>query len=328
MLAPLINAAPTGPPARARGATRPGAASVRRVPADDYLELNRTNWDARAAVHAAAYGIEGLLADPARLSDVVSFDLPRLGDVAGLDVVHLQCHIGTDTLSLARLGARVTGVDLSGASLDEARSLAARAGAQIEYVQSDVYGAPAALDGRQFDLVYTGIGAICWLPSIRRWAQTVDALLRPGGRLFIRDGHPVLLAALAVEVGAEHDDRAQQPWITGPGGLTPALELPYFEHPEPLAWTDDHSYAGDEEVTQPRSMEWNHGLGEIVTAVLDAGLELTSLTEHDSVPWDALPGALVLDEDLREYRLRDRPERLPATFTLTARKPVLASARQ
>lgn len=290
------------------------------MPTDEYLDVNRANWDSRAPVHAQGYGIDGLLADPQRLSGVVRFDVPRLGDIAGLDVVHLQCHIGTDTLSLARLGARVTGVDLSGASLDEARRLAERAGAAIEYVRSDVYAAPVALAGRRFDLVYTGIGAICWLPSIRRWAQTVADLLRPGGRLFVRDGHPVLLSALAMPVGAEHADRAQQPWITGPGGLTPALELPYFEQPEPLVWHDEYSYAGADKVAEPRSMEWNHGLGEIVTAVLDAGLELTSLTEHDSVPWDALPGSMVLDEEIGEYRLRDRPERLPATFTLTARR--------
>lgn len=289
------------------------------MPDENYLELNRTNWDARAAVHAEGYGLDALVADPQRISDVVAFDRPRLGDVAGLDVVHLQCHLGTDTLSLARLGARVTGVDLSGGSLDEARRLAERAGADIEYVRSDVYDAPQALGGRRFDLVYTGIGAICWLPSIQRWARTVAALLRPGGRLFIRDGHPVLLAALGVTVGAEHEDRAQQPWITGPGAATPALELPYFEQPEPLVWSDELSYAGTATVAQPRSMEWNHGIGEIVTAVLDAGMELTSLTEHDSVPWDALPGLMHLDEATGEYRLRDRPERLPATFTLTAR---------
>src|SRR5690606_3415435 len=124
------------------------------------------------------------------------------------------------------------------------------------------------------------------------------------------------LSALAVTVGAEHADREQQPWITGPQGLTPALELPYFEQPEPLVWQDEYSYAGVDKVAQPRSMEWNHGLGEIVTAVLDAGLELTSLTEHDSVPWDALPGLMERDEETNEFRLRERPQRLPASFTL------------
>ena len=289
--------------------------------ADEYLQVNRANWDSRAVVHAQGYGIDRLLQDPRAISGVVEFDRPRLGDIAGLDVVHLQCHIGTDTLSLARLGGRLTGVDLSGASLVEARQLASRAGVTIEYVESDVYSAPEALARRRFDLVYTGIGAICWLPSIRRWAQTVVQLLRPGGRLFLRDAHPVLLSALAVTATAEHPDRAQQPSITGPDNLTPALELPYFEQADPVVWDDEGTYAGSGKVEQSRSMEWNHGLGEIVTAVLEAGLELTSLVEHDSVPWDALPGLMVLDPALDEYRLRERPQRLPATFTLTARRP-------
>lgn len=296
---------------------------MRRVPPpdSDYLAINRANWDSRAPLHARAYDIDRLLADPSALSQVVAFDAPRLGDIAGLDVVHLQCHIGTDTLSLHRLGARVTGLDLSGRSLAEARVLAERAGAAIEYVEADVYSAPAALAGATFDLVYTGIGALCWLPSIQRWADTVAALLRPGGRLFVRDGHPVLHSLLAVRVAGEHPDRAQQPSVTGPDGLTPALELPYFEQAEALVWRDEHTYAGDEVVDSPLSVEWNHGLAETVTAILDAGLLLTGLVEHDSVPWDALPGVMACDPATGEYRLVDRPERLPASFTLTARKP-------
>ncbi|PKQ31245.1 MAG: SAM-dependent methyltransferase [Actinobacteria bacterium HGW-Actinobacteria-2] len=288
---------------------------------EDYLATNRANWDSRAPIHVRHYGIERLLADPAALSDVVRFDLPRLGRLDGLDVVHLQCHIGTDTLSLARLGAAsVTGVDLSPASLDEARRLAASAGAEITYVEADVYSAPAVVN-RQFDLVYTGVGAICWLPSIERWAQTVAALLRPGGRLFIRDGHPVLNSVLAMDVATEHPDRAQQPWITGPGQATLALELPYFEQEQPLVWRDEVTYAGKEAVSSPESVEWNHGLGQIVTAVLDAGLQLTSLVEHDSSAWEALPGLMAFDESTGEWRLRDRPERFPGSFTLTASKP-------
>ncbi len=287
----------------------------------DYLGVNRANWDARARIHATGYDIDRLLADPAALSDVVRFDADRLGDLTGLDVVHLQCHIGTDTLSLARLGGRVTGLDLSGESLAVARELADRAGASIDYVQSDVYGAVAALGAGRFDLVYTGIGAICWLPSIRRWAEVVAALLRPGGRLFIRDGHPVLNSVLAMVVAEEHPDRAQQPWVSGPGAATPALELPYFEQAEPMRWVEETTYAGDGVVASPESVEWNHGLGEIVTAVLDAGLELTALVEHDSVPWEALPGLMEYDPATGEYRLSERPERLPASFTLIARQP-------
>ena len=287
---------------------------------EDYLAINAANWDSRAPLHARAYGIERYLADPTALSDVVRFDRALLGDIAGLDVVHLQCHIGTDTLSLHRLGAQMTGVDLSGASIDHARQLAADAGADITYVQSDVYSAPEALDHRTYDLVYTGIGAICWLPDIARWAWTAAELLRPGGRLFIRDMHPVLNASLAMTVADDHPDRAQQSWISGPGDVTIALELPYWEQPQPLEWNDAVTYAGSETVSSPRSVEWNHSIGQIVTAVLDAGLRLTSLVEHDSVPFEPFQGAMTLDSETGEYRLTERPERLPATFTLSAVK--------
>ncbi len=285
---------------------------------EDYLEINAANWDSRAPLHARAYGIERYLDDPDALSDVVRFDQPRLGDIAGLDTVHLQCHIGTDTLSLHRLGARVTGVDLSGTSLDHAREIAVTMGADITYVQSDVYSAPDALDHQTYDLVYTGIGAICWLPDIARWARTVAELLRPGGRLFIRDMHPVLNSSLAMTVADEHPDRAQQSWISGPGDVTIALELPYWEQQQWMEWNDDVTYAGDETVTSPRSVEWNHSLGEIVMAVLDAGLRLTALIEHDSVPFQPFQGAMTYDPETGEYRLTERPERLPATFTLIA----------
>jgi 2-polyprenyl-3-methyl-5-hydroxy-6-metoxy-1,4-benzoquinol methylase len=152
----------------------------------DYRAVNRANWDDRAQAHAASadYNFDDFVADPAYLSDVVRFDLPLLGDVAGLRGVHLQCHIGTDTLSLARLGATMTGVDFSPRSLEQARRLAEQAGPAVEYVESDLYAAAEALGGATFDLVYTGIGALCWLPDVRAWARTVAALLRPGGRFF------------------------------------------------------------------------------------------------------------------------------------------------
>jgi len=174
----------------------------------DYLAANRTCWDELAPAHAASIGyrVADFVEDPAFISDVVRFDLPRLGDIRGQRGVHLQCHIGTDTISLARLGARMTGLDFSGASLAEARRIADAAGgpgADVEFVQSDVYDAAAALGGAsQFDLVFTGIGALCWLPDIARWGQVVATLLRPGGRLFLREGHPMLWS-----IDERHTDR-------------------------------------------------------------------------------------------------------------------------
>src|SRR6478752_3769380 len=163
---------------------------------EDYRDVNRANWDDRVAAHAASpdYAVARFTDDPSFLSEVVSFDVPRLGDIAGLAAVHLQCHIGTDTVSLARLGARMTGLDFSAPALEQGRRLAAAVGVEVEFAESDLYGAPEALGRQRFDLVYTGIGAICWLPDIRRWARVVADLLRPGGRFFMREGHPILWA--------------------------------------------------------------------------------------------------------------------------------------
>jgi SAM-dependent methyltransferase len=142
-----------------------------------------------------------------------------LGDLAGVSAVHLQCHIGTDTLSLARLGAEVTGLDQSGASLDAARELFASVDTAGRFVQAKVYDAVQALDGAQFDLVYTGVGAINWLPDIARWGETVAALVKPGGSFYIREGRPMLST-----VDDERTDGALQ------------LKYPYFETIEPMTF--------------------------------------------------------------------------------------------
>lgn len=269
----------------------------------DWIDVNRAMWDERAPVHAASpdYALSRFTAEPDFLSGSVRFDVPRLGDIAGLRGVHLQCHIGTDTISLSRLGARMTGLDFSAEAVQQAQSLAAATGADAAFVQAELYDAPEVLGEAAFDLVFTGIGALCWLPDIRRWADVVARLLRPGGRLFLREGHPMLWAMA--------DSR--------PDGLL-VVEHPYVERQEPSLWDEPGTYVEtDHEFVHTRSIEWNHGLGEVVTALMDAGLYLTMLVEHDSVPWDAFPGQM---ETLPggEYRLADRPWRLPHTYTLQA----------
>jgi len=214
----------------------------------------------------------------------VKFDLPLLGSITGLKCVHLQCHIGTDTLSLARLGARsVTGLDFSSKSLHKARKLASQTasigGEKLDFVEASVYDALEYLQLGSYDLVFTGIGALCWIPSIAEWARVVSGLLKPGGRLFIREGHPVLWA---LDQTVQHNVR---------------LELPYFEQPEPILADKPGTYveAGGHQLVATLGAEFNHGMGEIVTALLNEGLRIVGLTEHDPVPWEALPGQMDVD---------------------------------
>ena len=272
---------------------------------DESFRLNRASWDERAPAHAASpgYAVDRFRDDPSFISDVVRFDVPRLGDVTGLTGVHLQCHIGTDTISLARLGARMTGLDFSPASLEQGRRLAESAGPMVEFVECEVYDAPDVLGAGRFDFVFTGIGAICWLPSIRRWAEVVAELLAPGGWLFMREGHPMMWTL------AERED----------GMLV--VEHPYFERDEPNVWDFGGTYV-ETDVTFETTVthDWNHGLGEIVTALFDVGMELKMLVEHDSVPWEPFPGHMERTRE-NEWRLTDRPWRLAHSYTLRAVKP-------
>jgi SAM-dependent methyltransferase len=269
----------------------------------DYIEINRANWDCVVEHHVKAYDLDKFRADEKFLSYVVQFDQARLGSVEGLNVVHLQCHIGTDTLSLARLGAAsVTGLDFSPKAIAAARRFAAELGVEATFVEANVYDAPRALAGRRFDLVYTGIGALCWIADIKAWARVVADLLVPGGRLFIREGHPMLWAL--------SDPRED--------GLL-VVQYPYFESAG-LHFFNTKSYVEHEgELSSPESVQFNHGLGEVITALMAAGLTLTMLEEHDSIPWNALgEGMEFIGEG--EYRLRENPRRLAASYTLQATK--------
>ena len=274
---------------------------------EDYRAVNRRSWDERAPAHAASpgYAVDNFRTDPSFLSYVVQFDVPRLGDIRGVRGVHLQCHIGTDTISLARLGARMTGYDFSPAALAEARKLNAELDAGVDFVEGDLYDAVAVLGEGQFDLVFTGIGALCWLPSVARWAAVVARLLRPGGRLFIREGHPMLWT-----LADPREDRLV------------VVDFPYFETTDPIVFDYPGSYVEtDVEFAHNTTHEWNHGLGEIVTALLENGMEITMLEEHDSVPWEALPGQMtVVPGSNHEWQLTDRPERLAHSYTLQAVK--------
>ena len=265
---------------------------------------NLAVWEDRVPIHIGpdGYDIEGLLADPQRLSTTVANDAAALGSLAGLRVVHLQCHLGTDTLSLLRLGAAtVSGLDFSPAAIEQCRRLFGRAGVPGHFVIGDVHDAGRLFDQR-FDLVYASIGAINWIPSIGRWLAVAASLLAPGGRLHLRDVHPM---AMVIDPGGDAELR---------------LRYPYGERAEPVTIESDQTYVGDgTPVAHKTTHEWSHGLGEIVQGALDAGLVIGRLEEHYYTEWQML--ASMRREPCGRYVLREGPERLPLLFTLQASKP-------
>lgn len=265
----------------------------------EWFDANRANWDERVAIHVRSdfYGVDQFLGggDPLRGRP---FEPEEMGSVEGKSLVHLQCHFGLDTLAWARRGATVVGLDFSQPAVEQARDLAARAGLAAEFVQSDVYEAAAALDNRQFDIVYTGRGALVWLPDITRWAGVVASLLKPGGFLYLSEFHPL------------HE-------ILGDDDLT--VQNDYF-HAEPKVWDEPGTYADlDADTKNNVTYEWTHGLGEVVTAVIAAGLRLEFLHEFDYTGFPRWPFLEKTADEI--YRLPAGMPSIPLAYSLRAAKP-------
>ncbi|MFD2840178.1 class I SAM-dependent methyltransferase [Populibacterium corticicola] len=271
---------------------------------EDARDANLANWNERVAIHVEAYGLNAFRDDPHHISGVVAHDRPyierHLGHtIDGLDLAHLQCHIGTDTLSFARLGAQVTGVDFSQPALDAAEALAQELNLPATWVQGDVLES-ARLVGKQFDVVYTSIGAIGWLKDLGQWAQQVAALLRDGGLFYIRDGHPSLYAL---------DDQT----------FPPVVRYRYFENGHAQSWDSDETYTGGGTITSTRTYEFPHSTAEVINSLIAAGLTIEAFYEGDTLPWEfskemeRLPdGSFAWPGALRAA--------VPCTFTVVARK--------
>jgi SAM-dependent methyltransferase len=264
--------------------------------------INRAHWDALAGAHGqdAVYDTEALIAGADSLHEAEAAGVREaVGAVAGLDVMHLQCHIGFDAISLARRGARVTGVDFSPAALEKARTLARRCEVRVDFVEADATKLPVDLHNR-FDLVYATIGVLVWIDDLRAWMRSAAAALRGGGKLMLVDAHPMNQMIASV-------DPLQ-------------LDFPYaFDGPR--TYDEPGSYAGvDLPVAATETVEYGHSLGEIVTAAMSAGLRIEHLAEHVEADFDPRGNLLEPEEDGR-YRVRVDGELLPMLFTLVAAKP-------
>lgn len=266
---------------------------------------NKALWNAWTALHAGGefYDLEGFKAGGVRIRP---YEIEMVGDVTGKSLLHLQCHFGIDTLSWARLGARVTGADLSPDAIELARSLADELDLrEARFVCANLYDLPDALEGT-FDVVYTSRGVLGWLPDIRGWARVVAHFLAPGGRFFITEAHPV--ANVFENEGVQ------------PGELR--LTYPYWEHTNPLTFEVKGSYADPSADVGDDLTEhsWDHGLGEIVTSLIDAGLRIETLVEHPFLDWKV---DFLVEDSEGTWRLpAGTAGELPLMFSLVASKPV------
>jgi SAM-dependent methyltransferase len=265
---------------------------------EEWQQANRAHWDERVPIHVGGefYDVAGFKAGQERLRP---FEISEVGDVSGKDLLHLQCHFGIDTLSWARRGARVVvGLDFSLPAIEEARKLATELALDAEFVHSDVYDAPRALDGRDFDVVYTGLGALYWLPDIDRWARVVASLIRPGGFLYLSEFHPFSNVFGEEDLSVSYD---------------------YFHREEPFVWDESGTYADLEAQTvHNRTYDWNHTLADVVSAVIEAGLVLEFLHEHDYTLFPRWP--FLQKSGFDTYRLPESMPSLPLMYSLRAHR--------
>ncbi|PJJ59873.1 class I SAM-dependent methyltransferase [Hymenobacter chitinivorans] len=262
-----------------------------------YLDLNRALWNARTGPHLTSdfYGVEAFKAGKSSLNQI---ELDLLGDVAGRRILHLQCHFGQDSLSLARLGAQVTGVDLSDAAIAAARQLSAEIGVAAEFICCDIHELPQHLPADvRFDVVFTSYGVLGWLPDLPRWAALVSHYLRPGGRLVLAEFHPVV-------------------WMFD-NDFT-RLQYSYF-NTGPIEETEVGTYADREAGIVHQSITWNHSLSEVIGSLLGQGLQLTSFREYDYSPYNCFAHTVAQPDGT--FRIGPLGNQAPLVYSVVATRP-------
>jgi SAM-dependent methyltransferase len=264
---------------------------------NEYLEKNRSLWDAWTRLHESSefYDLESFKAGRSSLKPL---EIEEVGDVRGRSLLHLQCHFGQDTLSWARLGARVTGADFSDEAINLARMLAAELDIPARFVRSNIYDLPRVLDDR-FDIVFTSYGVLSWLPDLGRWAEVIAHFLKPGGFFYIAEFHPL--------VGMLNDEGT-------------AFEYPYFHRSAPTEIESRGSYAGPGPAgfSHPE-FNWEHPLSDVINAVIGAGLRLEYLHEFDYA-WHSGAYRAMDEFEPGKGRLRGQWGLLPHMFSLRARR--------
>jgi SAM-dependent methyltransferase len=263
----------------------------------EYMKKNKTLWDELTSIHAGAefYRLEEFKNGENRLK---SIELEEVGDVTGKTLLHLQCHFGLDTLSWARLGAKVTGVDISDESIALARSLSAELDIDAEFILGNVYDLPEILD-KNYDIVFMSYGVLCWLPDLKKLAEIIAGYLNTGGFFYIVESHPVL-----------------NMFEDSPDSTELKVVRSYFHQSEPVKWEPEGDYADPEAKVSHPSYEWTHSVSDIINALINAGLSIDFLHEFPKICWAQFPFA---ENDAAGW-FRIKGDNVPLLFSIKATK--------
>ncbi len=268
---------------------------------NDYFEANKNLWDAKAEIHKDSkfYDVDGFLKGNEPLDTIV---IDEIGDVTQKSILHLQCHIGLDTMSWERKGANAVGVDFSGEAVKIAHSIAQQANLRTRFIESNIYDLPEVLD-EKFDIVFVSEGSIMWLNDLKRWADVIYRFLKPGGFFYIWEFHPF---------GYVFEDECEEPVLK--------VRYPYFQGSDPIIYISDVTYTDSETKLEPKqAYEWNHGIAEVINSLTNAGLYIEFFNEFPFATYKALP-FMVKNKEGR-YVLPEGMQPLPFMYSLKASKP-------
>ncbi|WP_297984698.1 bifunctional 2-polyprenyl-6-hydroxyphenol methylase/3-demethylubiquinol 3-O-methyltransferase UbiG [uncultured Chryseobacterium sp.] len=261
---------------------------------ENYLEINRNSWNAKVEPHLKSdfYFVDEFLNGRTSLN---SIELNLLGDVFGKEILHLQCHFGQDSISLARMGAKVTGIDLSDKAIEAAKELNEKCGTDAEFLVSDVYELPKNLN-QKFDIVYTSYGTIGWLPDLKKWAEVIQHFLKPGGKFVFVEFHPV--------VWMFDDDFTH-------------LKYNYFNE-KPIVETYEGTYADFSAPLSQKYVMWNHPTSEVLNSLIQNKMEILSFDEFDWSPYPCFQHVEKFEEG--QWRIPQFGNKVPHVFAITAQK--------
>lgn len=261
---------------------------------DNYIEINKHSWNNRTDTHLKSefYNLTGFLKGETSLNPI---ELEILGDVKGKSILHLQCHFGQDTISLNRLGAEVTGVDLSDKAIESARKIAKETKSNAQFICCDLYDLDNHLD-KQFDIVFTSYGTITWLPDLNKWGKLISKFLKPGGKFILVEFHPVV-------------------WMFDDGFNK--IDYNYF-NATPIVETENGTYADkDANITQSY-VTWNHSMSEVIGSLLNNSLELCEIQEYDYSPYNVFSN--MIEFEPKKYRIKHLDNKIPMIYSIVAIK--------